>query len=243
MNFTKKLTLTSLIIGSITLTGCSAMNTAVKKRNLEVSTKLSETVWLDPVSAEKRTVYVQFRDTSDKQGLVDIGKIKKAIESKGYTILDNPDKAHYWVMLNVKKVGKSDLREVEGYLSQGYGSAIVGGFIGSSIGSGSGKTASTVLGATTGFLADALVEDVLYAMVTDLKISEKVKKGVIVNVDSEHNMSNGTSGSSKQTTNEQRDRKDYYTRIVSTANKMNLEFSEAKPELVKGLANVMSGML
>ena len=243
MNHYKKLLLSGFAVATLALSGCSAMNTAVKKRNLEVSTQLSETVWLDPVAAEKRTVFVQFRDTSDKQGMVQAQPIISAIQAKGYRIVNDPEAAQYWIMLNVRKIGKSDAAEANAFLSQGYGGAIAGGVVGSAFGGGSGQVAAGVTGAAIGFLADAMVEDVLYTMVTDVKISEKTRKGVMVNKESEHNIRNGMSGGSVQTTNEKRNRKDYYTRVVSTANKMNLEFTEARPELVKGLVNVMSGML
>ncbi len=51
------------------------------------------------------------------------------------------------------------------------------------------------------------------------------------------------SGSQVQTSNEVKNRKDYYTRIVATANQVNLEFEEARPKLVNGLINVVSGIL
>ncbi|WP_422491663.1 complement resistance protein TraT, partial [Endozoicomonas sp. ALE010] len=37
--------------------------------------------------------------------------------------------------------------------------------------------------------------------------------------------------------------KKYQTRVVSTANKVNLKFEEALPELKKGLSNSISGLL
>ncbi len=243
MNHMKNFIVVALAVASLALSGCTAMKTAVKKRDLEVSTQLSETVWLDPVGPDKRTVFVQFRDTSDKQGMVQAQPIISAIQAKGYKIINDPEAAQYWVMLNVRKIGKSDANEASAFLSQGYGGAIAGGVVGSAFGGGNGQVAAGIAGATIGFLADSMVEDVLYTMVTDVKISEKARDGVIVNKASTHNIQNGMSGGSLQTSNEQRNRKEYYTRVVSTANKMNLEFAEARPELVKGLINVMSGML
>ncbi|VCZ28588.1 Lipoprotein YlpA [Escherichia coli] len=35
---------------------CGAMSTAIKKRNLEVKTQMSETIWLEPAS--ERTVFL-----------------------------------------------------------------------------------------------------------------------------------------------------------------------------------------
>lgn len=48
-----------MIVATMTLTGCGAMTTAVKKRNLEVKTQMSETIWLEPSS--EKTVYIQVK--------------------------------------------------------------------------------------------------------------------------------------------------------------------------------------
>ena len=50
----------------LALSGCAATSTAVAKRNLDVQTKMSDTIFLDPVSPDQRTVYVDVKNTSDK---------------------------------------------------------------------------------------------------------------------------------------------------------------------------------
>ncbi|KAE9787605.1 complement resistance protein TraT, partial [Escherichia coli] len=60
----KKVAVIGLVAAALTLTGCGAVTTAVKKRNLEVKTQMSETIWLEPSS--EKTVYLQIRNTSDK---------------------------------------------------------------------------------------------------------------------------------------------------------------------------------
>lgn len=47
----------------LVLSGCGAMGTAIKKRNLDVKTQMSETIWLEP--SNNRTVYLQIKNTSD----------------------------------------------------------------------------------------------------------------------------------------------------------------------------------
>ncbi len=78
----KRLILVSFISSSLALTGCSAVSTAVKKRNLEVKTQMSETIWLDPAS--QKTVYLQIKNTSDKDMSDLASLIRKAVEAKGY---------------------------------------------------------------------------------------------------------------------------------------------------------------
>ncbi len=243
MNKFKKLSLITCLIGSVVLSGCSAVHTAVKKRNLDVQTKVSETVFLDPVSADKRTVFLQLRNTSDKQELKYHDAIFNAVTSKGYTVLDDPDAAHYWVQANVLKVGKSDLRESQGALSQGYGGALTGAVVGAQFGGGKGQIGMGLLGAAAGIIGDAMVDDTYFSMITDIQISEKAKAGVVVTEANEAKLKQGTSGHKMVTSTEVVARKKYQTRIVSTANKVNLEFVEAQPELLKGLVNSVSGLL
>ncbi len=64
-----KIAVAALAIGTLMLSGCSATHTAISKRNLQVQTKMSDTIFLDPVADDKRTVFVQVRNTSDQQGL------------------------------------------------------------------------------------------------------------------------------------------------------------------------------
>ena len=46
--------------------GCAATSTGLGKRNLEVQTKMTDTIFLEPVSPHDRTVLVQVRNTSDR---------------------------------------------------------------------------------------------------------------------------------------------------------------------------------
>jgi outer membrane lipoprotein SlyB len=243
MNKFKNFSLVTCLIASVVLSGCSAVNTMVKKRNLDVQTKMSETVFLDPVSPEKRTVFLQLRNTSDKQDLKYQDAILNAISAKGYKITSDPDAAHYWIQTNVLKVGKSDLRESQGVLSQGFGGALTGGIVGAQFGGGKGQIGMGLLGAAAGIIGDAMVDDTFFIMITDIQISEKPKAGVVITESNEAKLKQGTSGHKMVTSTEIVDRKKYQTRIVSTANKANLEFVEAQPQLLKGLVNSISGLL
>ncbi|WP_223716190.1 complement resistance protein TraT, partial [Escherichia fergusonii] len=97
-----------LFWGFLSLSGCGAMSTAIKKRNLEVKTQMSETIWLEPAS--ERTVFLQIKNTSDKDMSGLQGKIADAVKAKGYQVVTSPDKAYYWIQANVLKADKMDLR-------------------------------------------------------------------------------------------------------------------------------------
>lgn len=57
----KKLLLLALTLMILAFTGCSALDTAVKKRNLETQTKMSETIWLNPQLIGDKTIFVQIK--------------------------------------------------------------------------------------------------------------------------------------------------------------------------------------
>lgn len=234
---------------SILFSGCSAMKTAVKKRNLEVQTKMSETVFLEPVAPSKRIIYFDIRNTSDKELHV-ANAIKNELMAKGYKITNNPEKATYMLQGNILKVGKVDAREAQALQRSGYGAAMAG-LSGAAVGAsaayalnGGGRSAAAVglAGAALGFLGDALVEDTIYTMVTDLQIRERPLAGEKVTQTQQAALANGSSTTVKQNISGGDVKwKTYRTRIISTAEKMNLDFDEARPVLEKALARSISG--
>ena len=115
----KKTVLAVVTVSMLGLAGCSAVHTAVAKRNLDVQTKMSETIFLEP--AAERTVYLQIRNTSTEQDLSLEPKLRQALQNKGMTISTNPDTAQYWIQANVLSVGKMNLRDAENTLISGYG--------------------------------------------------------------------------------------------------------------------------
>ncbi|WP_337221964.1 complement resistance protein TraT, partial [Escherichia coli] len=80
----KKIAVVGMIVATMTLTGCGAMTTAVKKRNLEVKTQMSETIWLEPSS--EKTVYIQVKNTSDKDMSNLQTLLANDLSAKGYKV-------------------------------------------------------------------------------------------------------------------------------------------------------------
>lgn len=241
--FKSKLLVASIAAATLALSGCAATSTAIGKRNLTVQTKMSDTVFLDPVADEKRTVYVQVRNTSDKPGLSLEPAIVAAVTGKGYRVVRDPDQANFLLQANVLQVGESDQREAENTLGRGFGAAAVGGVIGNQIGGGGGQKAATVAGALIGLAADAMIKDVHYSIITDIQISERAKKGVVVRESQSATLKQGNSGVKQVSSSEETDWKRYQTRIMSYANQVNMKWEEAEPELVNGLVRSLSGIL
>jgi len=232
------------LISITTLSGCSAVSTAVKKRNLEVQTQMSETIWLDPVESDKRTVFVQVRNTTDKS--IELSDaLHQKLTQKGYQVVTTPDTAHYWVQTNILKLEKMDLRDAQGFLSSGFGAGVSGAALGALATASMTSHSNTIaagglIGAAVGLVADAMVEDVNYAMITDVQIVEKTDQAVTTS--EQASLKNGSAGTTNTVIDSKAFMKRFQTRILSNANQVNLDFEDAKPVLVDGLSQSISGI-
>ncbi|WP_131795956.1 complement resistance protein TraT [Fluoribacter gormanii] len=241
----KMISKTLLISTVVVLTGCAATQTALEHRSLQVSTKQSETVFLDPVPKAQKTVYVAVKNTSDEE--LDIApQLKTALSSHGYKIVNNPNSAHYLLQANVLKVGKMSIAASQSALGGGYGSAIAGAVAGTAAGSltnsGTGMIAGGLAGGAIGLVSDSLIKAVNYTMITDIQISERVGTGIKVSERFQSHLKNGNSTVTSQTLSRDSQFQRYRTRVVSNADKVNLKFSEARASLEQGLVKVISGI-
>jgi hypothetical protein len=232
---------------ALLLAGCAASTTAISKRNLDVQTKMTETIFLDPVPPGQRTVFVQVRNTSDKPDFDIEPAVRSALESRGYRVVDDPTEAHYLLQANVLQAGRNSEGAAEGSFAGGFGSTILGG----AAGAGAGRVLSenpgviiggALAGAAISAVADAFVQDVTYSIISDLQVSERAADGVVVTESARQDLSQGTSGSRILSSTETSDWKRYRTRVMSKANKINLAFEEAAPDLVAGLTRSISGI-
>lgn len=76
--------------------------------------------------------------------------------------------------------------------------------------------------------------------VTDVLISEKTKGGVVGRRNLQIDNDQGKGGSERQTFAEATNEKRHRTRVVSTANKANLDYEEAAPKLTQGLTRSLA---
>lgn len=227
------------------IAGCAATHTMIAKRDLDVQTKMSDTIFLEPVGASKKTIFVQFRNTSDKPDFSIESEILSGLQAQGYRIMDEPDDAHYIMQAYILQVGKVSPSAAESALNVGYGNAggaVTGAAVAHVAGvkSSRGTVGAGVAGGFASLIANAMVKDVTYSAITDMQISERVEGTVTRS--SQHQLKQGTSGSTSESYADESNYKRYQTRIVSVANKANLKFEEALPELRKGLINATTGM-
>lgn len=236
-----------LIAFSLSLmTGCAAIHTSVAKRNLDIQTKVSTAIFVDAVKRSKRTVYVDIRSSVME---FDRREFKKAVvdsfatNDNGYRLTDDPDKAQYHMNIFVLKLEKASPTAAETALKSGYSGSSTGNAVvaGAMLGGGGRDSAKgAILGGLGATIADAFVQDVTYLLVADVQIKEKTRKGVYVRKDTKINTKVSDSGGSTQRVSEVSNRKEYRTRIVTTANKANLELEEAQPLMFKKTAYAMS---
>ena len=232
---------------ALLLGGCAATQTMISKRNLDVQSKMSNTVFLNPVEDSQKSVYVQVKNTSDKPNFNIDSKIKKALEGKGYKVVTSLNNAHYLLQANILQVGKTDPSAAEKMFLGGYGSSIQAIGAGVAVGALAGGNANSMLagglmGGIFDTVANAAVKDVTYTVITDLQISERAAKGAKIKQTDESELQQGTSSVSRQMSSFQAGWMKYQTRIMSTANKVNLDFKDAVPVLENGLANSISGI-
>ncbi|WP_256360882.1 complement resistance protein TraT, partial [Methylomonas koyamae] len=121
------------------LGGCAAVHTSIAKKDLDVQTKMSDTIFLDPVGPEQRTIFLDVRNTSDKANFDVMLPVKQALQSKGYIISSDPEASHYWLRANVLSVDKASPTAAESALHSGYGGSLAGAAAGAAIGGGFGR--------------------------------------------------------------------------------------------------------
>jgi hypothetical protein len=261
----------------LALAGCQAASTLIDKQNLDVQTHMSETIFLEPVPDGSRTIYVGVRNTSDHPEIDLKYPLIQKLQSRGYTIVSNPRAAQYVIQANVLQAGPVDPERKNAFLSGGYGSAldamVVGSAAGALTGWGSGNVGAGIgVGAAVGaaaFLADHLVKDVYFTVVTDIQISERPAKGGVIRESHATSRSSGSSntqthfsggsgasvgvtnyggsGSSNSTGRSQSyettsDFLKYNVRDVAYANQVNLKWENASPVLLEKLSSSIANL-
>jgi hypothetical protein len=231
------------------LGGCAATETALSHRELDVQARTSTAVFVDPVSPEKRTIYLDVKSgvmEFDRRKFKDFVREQFTSNDNAYRIVNDPDKAQFHMVAYVLNMEKASPTAAQEALGKGYmGGAVTAGAAVGAISNRSDSFKGGVVGAVGAGAAElisgALVKNVTFMLVCDVQITEKAKEGVIVRKDTKINAKVSDAGSSQQTTSEVGDRKEYRTRIVTTANKANLALEEAQDLMFKKTAYALSG--
>lgn len=245
MKIIRAIALLGLLGSFLALGGCAATQVAISKHQLVVQNKMSESVFLTPTA--DKTVYVDVRNTTDKPNFTFDAPVKAAIEARGYRVVSNPDDAHFMLQANVLQVGQSSQTASQAGFGGGFGTPLDGALTGVAAAaamngniSGRGLGAIGLAAGAADFIAGSMVKDVYYSAIVDIQISERTKSTVHVN--GEQHLAQGSSGDELQTYDETSNFKRYRTRVLSSANKVNLKWEEAEPVIIRGLTQSVSGI-
>lgn len=220
------LSLKSIIKVSVTgalmaqLIACGAVSSEIHNSKLNAESKMSNSIFLDPVDASQQTIYVQVKNSSTESLTSLSSQIKQNLQNGGWTIVTDPKKAHDMVQVNVLQFGAAKSPgDVAKATSDGFGSVMTGALAGVAVGYLAGSTAWGVgvgVGvAAASWLADEMVTNKTYSIITDVQVSVR---------------------------NPDKSWKKQKTRIASMANQVNLKFEDAKPVIIAQQAKEVAGI-
>ncbi len=261
----------ALVLSSIGLAGCAGVDAVTNHADLDVHTHMSETVFLDPVPPTQRTIYMGIRNTSDYPDIDVRGPLAQALTARGYTVVDDPQAAHYLLQANVLQAGKLDNQQVSGILSAGFGQPLLAGAASGGLVGGFTGNANAGLGVGLGVAAASALfnyayQDVTYAITVDIQLAERPLHAAHVyqHTHTHHGHGNastqvaltdstaqtygvaasgsGNSSERDQDVEEDADFKKYNVRDVAYADKVNLRMAEAIPPLEQHLASSFANL-
>ncbi|MBP9870372.1 MAG: conjugal transfer protein TraT, partial [Nitrosomonas sp.] len=160
--------LTGMMIFSLVLSGCAAVHTSIAKKDLDVQTKMSDSIFLDPVEPNQKTIYLNIRNTSDKTNFDITGTVARALEGRGYRITNNPKEAHYWLQVNILSVDKASPTAAEAALRSGYGGVALGAAVGTATGAAIDGWSGAGIGGLAGAAAFGIADTIASAAVKDV---------------------------------------------------------------------------
>ena len=231
---------------------------------LQTQAKMTRSIFLEPVKKAKQTVFVSVHNTSGQK--IDLkDKLIEKLEKKGYHVVDDPDAAHYILMVNV--LFANNLKEANAAGAAAFGAA-VGAGVGIHGGSWEDALIGGVAAATVGGLVGKATEDDIFRMVVDVVIREKTNQKVAVkeeNIVGQANVENrrragfmNSFGGPSRSVDEaghlndnivEKKRTAYHanyiekrTRVFAEAVKLNLKLADAIPILEEKTSDSIAGI-
>ncbi len=228
-----------MVLAVMILSGCSA----VAHRNLETESRLTQALFLnEEMISEGKPIYVRVRNQSDVRELDFERLLINELSLRGYKVTRDAREANH--ELNVVFVALE--REREGMTAEG---AMIGGFGGAMVGTATGgswksATVGTGVGGIAGAALGSMVSVDRWFGVVDVQIKERVKgtaqrstttqnvaaEGMRTRAGTQERAVASASVRGQQSRTdyqEDTDKIDYYTRIVVTATKTNMDRAEA----------------
>ena len=215
----------------VSVVNCAGVAKSIQHKDLEVSVKMSDTVFLDVETLENsKTVYLRVTNTSDMQEIDFDNMLRTKLEAKGFIIVNKPSQAGYRVQVNVLYMGKEkDDMTAEMMMAGGFGGALTG------LATGRGNSIYTggLIGAAAGSIGGAIIGSMIkvikYVGVIDVQIQEKVAGGV-------------TATRLKTSRNIKSNYQTFRTRMTATAGQTNLKKEVAAQHISNKLAMQLTGI-
>ena len=209
---------------------------------ISMSVKMASSVFMQPVSPNKRVIFMQGHNTSSATNLSFKPSLMTQLQQSGYKLTDDPNRAQFMLLYNVRYVGRETKdRTMEGALAGGYGGAVAG-----ALASGVGTehaAANTATGALVGSLVGAgigyLMKTDKYMMVVDIQLEQR-QKGAVTSTQTgtSEGLGNVTQSSSAAVHGWQI----YRDRIAAEASGRRLAFALAEPALTKTVTHELAGI-
>lgn len=211
-----------ILLGSMTLVGCSASRIMIRYGHLKTQTEMSKSVFLELRSVLPQTVYISEASTAGRE-LTIRPTLDRQLAESGYTLVDSPDEATYIIQVNHLRLAEVELTgdqtlgdAIESALTAGAGAALATDILGESE---AAAEVGLVVG-VVGFVLDAATKHIAHTLTTDVLVTESVP----------------VSGA-------ERELRHHETQIVSGASKANLNLEEALPAMISGLSSSLAGLL
>lgn len=179
---TRTLRSIAVTTGVVALAGCATVTTLAEHHSMQASTKMSSSIFLDPIANADHLVFLQVHNTTDK-GSIDLEPaLAAAIQAKGWRIVDDPAQAKVVLQVNVLQVGKIQPNALQSALGGGYGAVLGSGAIGAGVAALSGGGATAIGGAGLGlgaadWVGGLLVKNVTYSVITDVRVLQRGAAG------------------------------------------------------------------
>ena len=223
--------------GCATTAGTGTSSSGLSSGNVGLSTKMSSSIFLQPVSPQKKIVYVSVRNTSTATGLNFRQELISGLIGEGYKITNNPKEANFMLMTNVLYIGKrTKSYTMAGALAGGFGGALIG----SRYNTGTGVVGGGLIGLAAGALVGAMFQHKAYMMVVDIQLEQRQAGSYTTNGTS------ASEGLGNSTTTYNAGVKNwaiYRDRVVSQAKAINLQFSTAEPLLKQQIAHSIANLM
>ena len=223
--------------GCATTAGSTTSASGLSSGNVALSTKMSSSIFLQPIAPQKKVVYVSVRNTSTATGLNFRNELISALIGEGYQVTNNPQAANFMLMSNILYIGvESSNYTVAGALAGGFG----GAFIGSRYNSGTSMVAGGALGALAGGIIGSMFQNKNYMMIVDIQLEQRQAGTYTTNSTA---AGQGTASTITTYNAGVKNWAIYRDRIVSQASAMNLEFASAEPLLKQQMAHSIANLL